>query len=209
VWISAVHQKKLVKFDPFNENFEVIDIGYKVYGIAPCYSEDCLVINCYDDSRLIKFNTSNDKIIFNLRKPELDKGRGVIVDGEENIYAVSSKKNLVVKYDKEGNELARSSTCREPTGVGIDILGKIWVTCLDSEIQRFDGNLNFEIGSKFGSGHYVYNFFTSYNTPPITIGKSLSFGYPEEVTEEMTTFFAPVPIPSWRGEVIQLHLKVW
>lgn len=209
VWISGVHQLKLVKFDPQTEEFKVINIGYKVYGIAPCYLEDCLVINAYEDSRLIKVNTTTDSIIFNLQKPELYQGRGVIVDGEENIYAVSSAKNLIVKYDKEGNELGRSSTCRQPTGVGIDILGKLWVTCLDREIQRFDKNLKFEIGSKFGSGHYVYNFFTSYNTPPITIGKSVEFGYKPKNTERLITFFAPLPIPSWRGEIIYLHIKVW
>ncbi|MEM5829297.1 MAG: hypothetical protein QW040_00385 [Candidatus Aenigmatarchaeota archaeon] len=209
VWISAVNQKKLLGFNPSTEIFKPIDIGYMVYGIAPCYSEDCIVINSWTDSRLIKLNTTTGSVIFNLEKPELRKGRGVMVDGEENIYAVSSEKDLIVKYDKDGNELDRSKTCREPTGVGIDILGKIWVTCLNTEIQRFDRNLKLEISNKFGSGHYVYNFFTSYNTPPITTGKSVEFGYKPKPTDRITTFFAPIPIPSWRGEIIYLHLKVW
>jgi hypothetical protein len=114
-----------------------------------------------------------------------------------------------VKYDKEGNEMKRAKTCDQPTGIGIDGLGKIWVACFNEELWRFNKNLEFELGSKFGTGHYVYNFFTSRKVPPITLGKSVGFGYIYSDESRVTTFLAPLPIPSWRGEVIYLHFKTW
>jgi len=209
VWISLVNEYKILKFDPINEQFTLININHYVYGIAPCYNEDCLVINSWQHNKLTKVNTTTNSIIFDLTKPELYQGRGIIVDEEGNIYAVSTANDLIVKYDKEGNEMKRAKTCDQPAGIGIDQLGKIWVACLDSELWRFDKNLEFELGSKFGTGHYVYNFFTSQKVPPITLGKSVSFGYPYSDENRVITFLAPLPVPSWRGEVIYLHFKTW
>lgn len=157
---------------------------------------------------LIKLNTTTDSFVV-FSTPALNEGRGIIVDSDENVYAVYSKNNLMVKYDKNGNELNRSSTCLEPRGVGIDKLDKLWVTCKDAEIWRFNKNLTFEISSKFGTDHYVYNFFTSQKVPPIIISKSVNFGYGYKDVSQLTTFLAPLPIPSLRGEVISIEFKTW
>jgi len=209
VWISLVHEYKILKFDPINEQFTPININHYVYGIAPCYNEDCLVINSWQHRKLTKLNTTIDSIIFDLTKQELYQGRGIIVDEEENIYAVSTANDLIVKYDKDGNEIKRAKTCDQPAGIGIDGFGNVWVACLNSELWKFDKNLEFELGSKFGTGHYVYNFFTSHKVPPITLGKSVGFGYAYTDESKVTTFVAPLPIPSWRGEVIYLNFKTW
>jgi len=209
VWISGVLTKKLGRFDPKNESIETFDIGHTVYGIAPCYKEDCLVINGWDGAKLTKFNTTAKQIIFSMNKPELNQGRGVIVDENNSIYAVSSANNLVAKYDKDGIEVARASTCGTPTGVGIDSFGKIWVTCIDSGTRRYNKELVPEIKKVFGTAHYVYNFFTSYNLKPIIIEKSLSFGYIPS-GERVRTFVIKLPLPQPSiGGIINVLFKQW
>lgn len=214
VWISSAGTNHpeypgLVKFNPQTETFTEINLGYYVYGIAPCSTEDCLVINAWNSQRLAKLNTTSNSVIFDIPKTELKDGRGIITDEEDNIYAVSSANRLVVKYDKNGNEIKRASTCLEPRGLGIDAVGKIWVTCKDSDVWRFDKNLTLEIISHFGTDHYVYNFFTSTNVPPIEIGKYVNFGYKCEDPSKITTFVAPLPIPSYKGNVVRFEFKTW
>jgi hypothetical protein len=167
------------------------------------------VITGYADKTLTKLNTTDNSIIFDKYEQDFNNARGVIVDEDENIYAVSSGKNLVFKYDKFGNELNRSSTCTEPKGIGMDILGKIWVACGDTHIWRFDKNLSWELDSKFGTDHYVYNFFTSHDVSPIVIARGISFGYAYEDSTRLITFVAPLPVPSSRGEVIYFEFKTW
>ncbi|MEM5870321.1 MAG: hypothetical protein QXR09_04130 [Candidatus Aenigmatarchaeota archaeon] len=211
VWISGIKSKKLLKFDPKTGNMKTINIGHIVYGIAPCYKEDCLVINGWEDSKLTKLNTTTDQIIFSLDKPELYQGRGITVDEDNNIYAVSSGKNLIVKYDKNGNELTRASTCNTPTGVGIDYFRKIWVTCIgDNGIARYTRDLTPEIKNSFGTAHYVYNFFTSFNLKPTIIEKKLSFGYPVRDEERVRTFIIKLPLPQPSiGGIVNVVLKQW
>lgn len=214
VWISTISNNKLVGFNPQTGTYSTLSFNHRVYGIAPCSNEDCLVMTGWEDGTLTKVNTTDNSIIFektnNNLKGILYQGRGIIVDEEENIYAVSTKNNLLAKFDKDGNIVNTAGTCTSPTGVGIDILGKIWVTCLDKSIWRFGKDLNWEgIGPKFGDEHYVYNFFTSHDVQPIYIGKGVSFGYSYKETDSVTTFVAPLPIPSFRGEVIYFEFKTW
>jgi streptogramin lyase len=210
VWISLMWDKALLKFDPSTDTFTRIEIGKVVYGIAPCQNEDCLIINCWTDSSLIKLNTTTGIKIFDKRFRELPQGRGIIADEENYIYAVSTSNSLIVKFDKDGNIITKNSTCNNPTGVGEDIFGKIWVTCIgDNSVWRFDKNLNVELKTAFGTSHYVYNFFTSYKTPPIVIGKDVGFGYLQEKTERLRTFVAPIPIPSYSGKVINFVFRTW
>ena len=218
VWISSaadpVNSHKLERFDPSTENFQVFDIGHTVYGIAPCFNEDCLVINGWGDMKLTKLNTTTNQIIFDLDKPELLEGRGLTMDENNDIYAVSSAKNLIVKYDKDGNEIVRAATCGKPTGVGIDAFGKIWTTCIESvaspsAIKRFTKNLVPEIKSVFGSAHYVYNFFTSYNLQPIVFEKHMSFGY-DPKANRIRTFIIKLPLPQPNiGGVVNVFLRQW
>jgi sugar lactone lactonase YvrE len=210
VWISGVTTKKLMRFDQKTGKIDSIDIGHVVYGIAPCFKEDCLVINGWEDMKLTKLNTTTNQIIFSLDKPELYQGRGIIVDENENIYAVSSGKDLIIKYDKDGNEIARASTCGTPTGVGIDAFEKVWVTCTgDNGIRRYTKDLVPEIKNAFGTGHYVYNFFTSFNLKPITLGKSLSFGY-LPTGDRIRTYVIKLPLPQpMVGGVINVLFKEW
>lgn len=215
LWISLVLDQKMLRFDPATEKFTPIDIGYYVYGIAPCFHQDCLLINSWSNERLIKLNTTTLQPIFSLSKPELANGRGVIVDRYNNIYAISSANNLVVKYDENGTELARAYTCGTPTGVGKDIFEKIWVTCLtpetigNAEIRRYSEDLKWEITSNFGTPHYVYNFFTSYESKATQFEKTIILGYEPKNVERIRTFIIKFPIPSYIGKMVDVKFEAW
>jgi len=209
VWVSGVGTGNLLRFDPKTENSKTFTIGHTVYGIAPCFNEDCLVINGWGNNKLTKFNTTTNEIIFTLSKPELNKGRGIIVDQNEDIYAVSTSYGLVVKYDKYGAEIKRAPTCVNPTGVGLDILDKIWVTCLDTHIVGYDNNLNPKRRGVFGNAHYVYNFFTSYNLEIEEIERTINFGYEYDNIKRARTFHIPIPIPGEIGRSADGVLYVW
>jgi len=177
VWISCISDYKLVRYDPSSGNWNYYYAGYYVYGIAPCYREDCIVFNSWESSKLTKVNSKTLQTIWALDKWELYQGRGVIVDEDENIYAVSSYYNQVYKYDKNGNFIVQdgSSVCQTPTGVGIDKFGRVWVTCMNGCVVAFDKDrLNVLMYNCFGTGHYTYSDFSGYILTQIT--KPISFG---------------------------------
>lgn len=198
VWISGAGTQKLLKYNPVTNNFQTIDIGLFVYGIAPCFKDDCLVINTWENKHLVKLNTKTNGIIFNQEKSELDKGRGLCVDENENIYAVSTANKLLVKYDRNGNKIKDVATCKDPTGAGIDNFGKVWVTCLDAHIVGYDMDLNPRKGNEFGTAHYVYNFFTSFNAKMDETIRTVSFGYDIGSGDRVRTYHIPMPVP---GEI--------
>lgn len=212
VWISTLN-KNILYYKPSSGQVEKVNFdSCTSYGIAPCIKDDCMVVNCFDSRKIIKLSTNpsdRGRIIFQKGVEEFAAGKGIIVDEEDNIYAVFKSSNAIVKLDKDGNIKASSETCFGPHGVGIDSKKSVWVACEDSYMYKFDENLNYILSSMFGSNHYVYNFFTDYNLKISKAETILEYGNAIPETDKLRTFHVPIPLPSYYGMYAEVILYVW
>ena len=105
-------------------------------------------------------------------KPGLFQGRGVVCTRDNDVWAVSSAYNQVVRYDSEGNHRATIPVGATPTGVAVDATGKVWVCDHgDDDIHRIDPATNAVDLTKtvVGSGgHYTYSDMTGLLSRNIT-----------------------------------------
>jgi len=213
----------LVKLDSSTGTFSEIEFdACGPYSLITSSKKDYLITVCWGKktnsgrtpNRLIKINTTTNEIIFDLPLGEdfenqFAQGRGIAIDKNENIYVVYTTYSYLVKYDKDGNVIKIAKTCENPTGVGIDKSEKIWVTCLDSYIARHDSDLNQELISAFGTSHYVYNYFTSYDVDINPIERFVEFGYDYSSKDRVRTFNVEIPIPGLSGRYANGILYVW
>ncbi len=142
---------------------KVLIPGHQVYGMG-LDTEGNLVVNGWQSRQLMKVNVETGDIIFDVYRDELFEGRGVAVTPDGNIWAVSTNRNHVVRYDSDGNHQATISGFSGPTGVAVDAQGNVWVCDVSSDrIYRIDPATNTVDLSKpiVDSGnHYTYSDMT-------------------------------------------------
>ncbi|MBU5689586.1 MAG: hypothetical protein QXM68_01345 [Candidatus Aenigmatarchaeota archaeon] len=211
VWISTF-DKNIMTFNPSSNTVNTINFDCTSYGIAPCTMDECMVVNCYNDKKILKLSTdpsSRGNRILEIKLDEYTGGKGIMVDNQDNIYAVFKTSNAIVKIDKNGNIKAVGDTCNGPHGVGIDSKGNVWVACEDTYMYKFDENLNYLVSSSFGSNHYVYNFFTDYNLKISKVDEVVNYGHKFTSEQTVRTFHMPLPVPGPYGMYAEVILYVW
>jgi len=161
VWISCVVDYMLVKYDPKTDKVDSYYQGIYVYGLTPTAAGDGVVFNAWEHSQIRKIGLDGSTI-WSVSGPY--QGRGITVDKDDNIYAVGSYYGEVWKLDKNGNKLKSiSGVCNQPTGIGLDYYGNVWVACYgDGQIVRLDKDLNVLNRVTIGGNHYVYSDWTGY-----------------------------------------------
>ena len=157
VWISTL-SSALIKLNVKENKIETFIVP-STYGIWKC-KNDCIAFTTFAKGTVVLFNTTEKRIIW---EREVGSGsRGVFVDEKNNVYAVSTSANKIVKYDFFGNKIKETRTCNLPMGVSKDVCGYIWVACLDGEINIFDENLNLINSFYIPGSHYQYSDFTGF-----------------------------------------------
>jgi sugar lactone lactonase YvrE len=158
VWISTL-SNRLIRLNPKNNEIKVIQVPF-TYGIWKCRNKDCIAFTTWDRGTVVLFNTTTEKIIWERKVGP--QARGVFIDEETNVYAVSSSTNKIVKYDEKGILRASAITCGIPTGVSQDACGDLWVACMDGGIKIFDKSLNELNSFIIPTYHYQYSDFTGF-----------------------------------------------
>jgi hypothetical protein len=185
VWISCVHDYKVVKYNPKDGSLSTFYQGIYVYGITPTPEADGLVFNGWEHSTVRKIGL-NGETIWSVSGPY--QGRGITVDKDGYIYAVGTYYGEVRKYDKNGNQLKRvTGICSEPYGIGLDYYENVWVACRGS-VVAMDKELNFLSIFWFDDVHYVYSDWTGYLLKVI--------GPPPTVPPAKVTYVEVLP-PIW------------
>jgi streptogramin lyase len=157
VWISTL-SSTLIELNVKENKIETFNVPF-TYGIWKCKS-DCIAFTTFFKGTVVLFNIREKKIVW---ERKVGSGsRGVFVDEKNNVYAVSSNENKIVKYDFSGNKIKEVETCSSPTGVSKDVCGYVWVVCLDGEIKIFDENLNLINSFYIPGSHYQYSDFTGF-----------------------------------------------
>ena len=159
VWITAIEDGLLVKLNPQNDEIKTFRF-LSPYGIWRCYDESCIAFSTWTEGSVIFFDTKSEKVIW--KRNVCGAIRGVFIDEENNVYAVDSAGNKVVKYDKNGNLVKYEKTCGIPTGISMDACGNLWVQCMDGKIYIFDKDLNLLNFFAIAGMHYTYSDFTGF-----------------------------------------------
>ena len=163
VWVSCVHDYKVVKYNPRDGSLNTYYQGVYVYGITPTPEGDGLVFNGWESSVVRKIGLNGDTIWSVEGWDQTPyQGRGITVDKDGYIYAVGTYFGEVRKYDKNGNQLKGvRHICNSPYGIGLDYYDNVWVAC-EGSIVRLDKELNVLNSLSFDGTHYVYSDWTGY-----------------------------------------------
>jgi hypothetical protein len=175
VW-SATHCEpwnNLLRLDPSTEppTISNVEMGHFSYGLALDYLGH-LFATGWEASVLSRVDTASMQKEWTIDKPGLYQGRGVVCTADNDVWAVSSAYNQVVRSDNDGNWKATIPVGATPTGVAVDAAGKVWACDSgDENIHRIDPTTNAVDLTKtvVGSGgHYTYSDMTGLLSRNIT-----------------------------------------
>jgi streptogramin lyase len=162
VWVSGLSTNIIAKLNPKDNSISTYNAGKTVYGIWR--GKDSIVFTTYSGRSIVKISKDIKKI-WEYSSYSLSGARGVFVDEDENVYAVGSHSNQVVKVDKDGKFVKAMPTCNTPTGISMDSEGNIWVICKDDGgVRIYDKDLNVLSEFIIRGSHYGYSDFTGFQT---------------------------------------------
>ena len=163
----------LLRIDPSGlEPIRAIHLPYGAYAITPDYLGHLFVTGQADPNYLYKIDIETDEIIFVKDTPE-GHLRGVAVTPQDNhVWLADTDRDSVLRCSNEGDLIVEIGGLAGPTGVAVDVAGKVWVTDAGSEyIHRIDPETNAVDLSKQiigGGGHYSYSDMTGVVSRTIT-----------------------------------------
>jgi streptogramin lyase len=175
LWSSGQAYNHILRIDPSTDppTISRLDIGHFVYGLGLDYAGH-LFVTGWDSSTLSKVDITKvpPVIEWTYYKPELYCSRGVVCTSDNDVWVAVSGMGTVNRYDNDGNLKAIIYVGNEPTGVGVDAAGKVWVCVLGDEyIHRIDPATNtIELSKRIvgSGGHYTYSDFTGIISRTIT-----------------------------------------
>ena len=157
--------RPLLRIDPSSaEPIRAVDFPYHTYGLTPDYLGH-LFVTGGDTNKLYKIDIETEEIVFMQDMPE-GCARGVAVTPVDNhVWVADSCRDSVLRYDNDGNLITEIEGFDYPSGVAVDVAGKVWVADMASDyIHRIDPYSNTVDLSKrlIGTwGHYSYGARTT------------------------------------------------
>lgn len=192
--------RPLLCIDPASlEPVRAMDFPYHTYGLTPDYLGH-LFVTGGDTNRLYKIDIESGEVVFAKDTPE-GCARGVAVTASDNhVWVADSCRDSVLRYDNGGNLTAEIEGLNYPSGVAVDVAGKVWVSDMASEyIHRIDPETDMVDLSKrlIGTwGHYSYGALTT-GIVSTTVTEKTGTWTTVYDTEQAET---PWGIVSWTGE---------
>jgi len=148
-----------------------INLDNQVYGLGLDYLGHLFVAG-WGSSTLTRINTTAMTVDWVRWYSELYNARGVVCTSDNDVWVAVSGRNIVARFDNDGNLKATIPVGNQPSGVAVDSLGKVWACDLsDDYISRIDPATNTVDLSKriIGSGgHYTYSDMTGIVSRTIT-----------------------------------------
>jgi streptogramin lyase len=175
LWSSGHTYNHVLRIDPSTDppTISKVDVGHFVYGVGLDYIGH-LFVTGWDQCRLSRVNiaTVPPVIEWTYYKEETFCARGVVCTSDNDVWVAVSGRGTVNRYDNDGNLKAIIPVGNQPSGVGVDAAGKVWVCDLGDEyIHRIDPATNtIELSKRIvgSGGHYTYSDFTGIISRTIT-----------------------------------------
>jgi hypothetical protein len=178
LYSSGQNTNKILRMDTTVDPpaISYIDANHFVYGIA-LDSDGNVYASAYTDRKLSKFNKFG-QLVWQIDDPDLNFARGVVCTKEGDVWVVSwpsgvGASGIVSRYGPDKTLKARYQVGVQPTGVTVDLNGKIWVcnlgnlpvaSELDENIVKIDPDTGsvIKIPLLGTRGHYTYSDMTGY-----------------------------------------------
>ena len=163
LWSSGYKESgqcNVLRIDPANNDFSVINIEFHTYGIG-LDRNNHVFVSGHQEGKLTRINT-----LTATRDWTVDAGyrsRGVAVTADGDVWVVCSGEGNVWRYSNNGVFKNKIPVGSEPTGACIDSEGKVWVVNNGDEyIHRIDPANDTIITTKriIGGHHYGYTDMT-------------------------------------------------
>lgn len=143
LWVAETGRNKILKFSPdgileaswssTGSSLERLNLPYDI----GCSNADIYIADT-GNNRILRLSSSFEpKGVWDFPAPI-----AIFVDGEEDIYCLSSKENLCIKFDKLGNELLRIENLSLPKDLVVNEKKEIFIL-LQESVLKFspDGKL--------------------------------------------------------------------
>jgi len=160
LWSSGQDKNHLLRLDPADDSFSVIDMPHFVYGLGVDH-DNHLFVSGWNNSKLSRINVLTGEIEWT--HEGVYESRGVAVTDDGDVWVADSNPGTVTRWSNDGEIKATIAVGNTPTGVAVDADGKVWVVNNGDEyIRRIDpatGQVDLE-KAIVGARHYGYSDMT-------------------------------------------------
>ena len=159
-WSSGHQQNHLLRLNPRDNTYQIINIGHFVYGLG-VDKNNHLFVSGYDARKVSRVNVESCTKEWTVAAGY--QSRGVAVTLEGDFWVANTGDGNVTRYSNDGVLKATIAVGSQPTGVATDADGKVWVVNLgDENIHRIDPATNkIDLSKRIvGGTHYGYSDMT-------------------------------------------------
>jgi len=169
LWSAGNDKNHVLRLDPKDDSFRVIETGHLVYGLGLDRSNH-LFATGWESSKLSRINTLTG--MKEWTKDALYQMRGVAVTDDGDVWVANSGPGYISRWSNDGLLKATIPVGNQPTGVAVDADGKVWaVNVGDENIERINpANNSVDLSKRIvGGNHYGYSDMTGIISRTATI----------------------------------------
>lgn len=160
LWSSSLDDNNVLRLDPSDGSFKVVDVGHTVYGLGLDRSNH-LFIAGWRSGKLTRLNIITGEKDWTINASPTSRGVAVTEDGD--VWTADSGPGTVSRFSNDGVFKESIPVGNTPTGVSIDAAGKVWVVNYGDEyVKRIDPVANrVDLEHRIiGGRHYGYSDMT-------------------------------------------------
>jgi streptogramin lyase len=124
LWSAALNKNHVLRLDPKDNNFAVINIGHQVYGMG-LDQHNHLFIAGWTSVKLSRLNVLSGEKEWTVNG--VSESRGVAVTEDGDVWTANSGPGTVTRWSNDGLIRTHIPVGSTPTGVSVDAAGKVWV----------------------------------------------------------------------------------
>lgn len=160
IWSSSLDDGNVLRLDPVDGSFRVINIGHTVYGLGLDRSNHLFVAG-WRSGKLSRLNVLTGENEWTIDATPFSRGVAVTEDGD--VWTADSAPGTVSRFSNDGLFKDSIPVGNTPTGVSVDAAGKVWVVNYGDEyVKRIDPTANrVDLEHRvIGGLHYGYSDMT-------------------------------------------------
>lgn len=170
VWSSGQSRRHVLRLNPADRSYDLIQLGHFVYGLGIDRSNH-LFVSGWDNSSLSCIDVTSGQVLWTKSSPNHSSSRGVAVTSDGDVWIAESSADKVTRWSNGGVFKAEIPVGITPTGVAVDADGKVWVVDWGDEYMwRIDPATNTVDLQKqvIGGRHYGYSDMTGIISGTVT-----------------------------------------
>lgn len=136
LWSSGVSRNHLLRLNPADNSFSVLELGHVVYGLGLDRNNHLFVSSSDGSGSLSRVNVLTATKDWTVH---LANAQGVTVTDDGDVWEGNYDRNVVTRWSNDGVLKATIPVGSVPCGMSVDAAGRVWVTDRGDEfIHRID-----------------------------------------------------------------------